>query len=360
MAMREAGWKAELERLSRPVPAIGKYAEEMTGAHEPVRMRTWIPAFNILGVESRREWLRLHGVDERKMHAPGNEDRRLSDDEILDLELVEVPCPKGTQTRCRPDLAIIRREGSRTWAFVVIEAKIWAEIHWGWISCLGVTNLADLPVELQDRAWLQNSRFKLCQLDIYRWAGHWIYPADWDMSVAQYVLLRPPGDDQEQPPKEWIIADLIAVTMLLLEAAKRTGRDEYARAVAGIIAPPGTYRLRGIPISGPILSYASFGVRRSWDVWKRKVKVIYLYGSAVGVAITPRGWWPVSLDGSELDLSDVDPKLLDEYAEMLECHGDRAGWRPCRYEGCGADIVTTCDHVDWRGSKASTSLAKVS
>jgi hypothetical protein len=317
---------------------IATLAEEMTGATEPQRMRTWVAAWAAIGVRARRRWLALLGIDTSK----------LTSAEIRALKLVEVTY--GGRSRCHPDLAIVREGPGITRVAAILEAKARAfgAINWVVIeSAFGIANEAALPSRLGRLV----SEGGIDQLTLYRWAPEYIYPAGWDISEAVFVLVTP--GDCYKAPDGWVGADSEAVATLLLEAAERSSRDVFARAVGAHIAPSRTYDWRGVTTSGSKRAYATFGLKRSWGIWLRQLEIVYLVGADFGLAMRTRGWMPVGFDGVELTPADL-PETLAAYAAALEAHGDRAGWLTCTFDTCRAPAEAACGHVDCWGSHVSS------
>ncbi len=333
---------ARLERCSDPLlERIATLARQMTGTTEPQRMRTWVAAWSASGVKLRRRWLALLSIDVLKLTCA----------EIRALKLIEVP--HGGRSRCHPDLAIVREEPEITRVLAILEAKARAfgAINWVTIdSAFGVANEAALPPRLR----LLVSEGGIDQLTLYRWAPEYVYLDRWDLLTAAFVLVTP-GDCYEAPDG-WFSADSEAVTILLLKAAERSGRDVFAQAVAGLIAPSRIYHWRGVTSSGAKRAYATFGLERSWAVWLHQLKIIFLAGADFGLAMLARGWMPVNFDGVQLDPADLAAETLVAYAEALEAHNDRAGWLTCTFETCRAPAEAACGHVDSYGSHVNSRL----
>jgi hypothetical protein len=315
-------------------------------------MRTWIAAWAACGVRLRRRWLALVGIDTSD----------LANAEIRALKLVEVPY--GGRTRCHPDLAIIRERPAimdqehgaasllrPVLVTAILEAKARAYGAINWVtarSAFGVADEAALPSHLRSLV----SEDGIDQLTLYRWGDAYVYPPDWDLSGAAFVLVTP--GNCYAAPDGWMGADSEAVTTLLLKAAEHYGSDVFARAVAALIAPSRTYDWRGLTASGTRRAYATFGIKRSWDAWLRRVEIIYLVGADFGLALRARGWMPVGIDGVELEPTALPAETLAAYAEALEAHGDRAGWLACTFGDCGAAAEAACGHVDVYGSHVSS------
>jgi hypothetical protein len=122
----------------------------------------------------------------------------------------------------------------------------------------------------------------------------------------------------------------------------------FARAVAALITPSRTYHWHGVTTGAATRAFATFGLKRSLQVWLRQLEILYVLGAGFGLAMRMRGWMPVDLDGAELDPADLPAEALAAYAGALEAHGDRAGWLTCTF--CGAPAEADCGHVDVYGS----------
>jgi hypothetical protein len=315
-------------------------------------MRTWIAAWAACGVKLRRRWLALVSIDTSD----------LTNDEIRSLKLVEVPC--GGRSRCHPDLAIVTERPSITdcehggasfrrpvRVIAVLEAKVRAYAAINWVTALSAFGVAD-EGDLPSRWRALMSQGGIDQLTLYRWGDKYVYPSDWDLSEAAFVLVTP--GNCYVAPDGWVGADLEAVTILLLKAAEHSGSDVFARTVAALIAPSRTYDWRGLTSSGTRRAYATFGIKRSWDAWLGRIEILYLVGADFGLALRARGWVPVGFDGVELEPAALPAGTLAAYTEALEDHGDRAGWLTCTFGDCGAAAEAACGHVDVYGSHVSS------
>lgn len=334
---------AELERRASPLLTfVRAVAVAMMGATEPQRMRSWPPAWAMADVGLRRRWLQLVGIDPSSF----------TDRDIESLMLIEVGYG-GRGCRCRPDLAFVWIRPTKTRVLAILEAKSRSEgaINAPPISALGATEVSELPPNL--RPWcFQSKDGSICvsQFDVYRLVPE-VYAASWDLGGATYVLVTP-GNRRYTAPEGWIGADSEEVAVLLLQAAEDSSevsvRDIFARAVGAQTAPPGTRPWKGVTSAGRIISYGTFGLARSWAVWKRELKLVYLAGVGFGLAMGTRGWMPVDFDGDDLDPAALPAEGLAAYAEALAAHGDRAGWLPCPI--CANRAELACGHVDRYGS----------
>ena len=336
-----------------------------TGTTEPQRLRTLRAAWDATGDAAdgrlRRRWLRRLGA-----HIAA----KVPLDELMAMRLVELPHAGPGLSKCHPDLAIVTlKRGSLDDPFsarratvvvhVVIEAKVRQRAKVNAVELRAVYGSSDPSAaapEIQARMWLHRGVLVIDQLHVYRWAPERVYPPDWDISDAVFALLTPgcPGD--YTAPDGWTPASLEALVTLLLADGCRRADPALLAPAAALMAPSGTYAWRGVTPAGRTNSYKTFGVARSFRIWKGELLVIYRTDADFGLTLTARGWWPATLDGTLLDPASLPAASLDSYAATLMVHGDRAGWLPCRWEGCGAG-PGGCEHVDKWGSEATTSPA---
>ncbi len=330
-------WRRLASTNSRLLIEVREAAATLRGATEPERFKALADAWEMLDLVERRETLDALECAATK--------RSPSDKDVRDLRL-EVPA--DSLSPCRPDLTLHwPTSGGRSYVFAAINAKARTVAHVNAPIVSSGFGAGTPPPEVPTWRY-KDGTLRCCQWDVYRYSSR-AYPGRWDRDDAtHYVLLTP---ERRYEHAGWRSADLETVMEVLLQAHCNTTRDELRKAIAAHIALPGSYPYRAVHMSGRLRRARRLGVGWSWATWDRHLLRIEHVERKSALVMGDKGWTLVDEGGAMLGPGTVgwDPQEASEWAADLGAFGDRAGWVPCYYPGCG-DPSTCTTHVDTLGS----------